>query len=72
MPVYLVFGDQDGRNTDSARTLVELLRKKDVPVLSQEIKGGGHSAPFPEQSWWSNALEFVTARQADGKKAVVR
>lgn len=62
IPTFVVYGDQDGAYSSSARVVVDALTEQAVPVYYEEIKGGGHNAPYGNQSWWTNALEFVTSR----------
>jgi pimeloyl-ACP methyl ester carboxylesterase len=71
VPTYLVFGDQDGDNTVSAHRVIDALVEQGVPVKFDELKGGGHSAPYGDQSWWSNALPFVTGPAAESTNASV-
>ena len=40
--------------------VAEALEEQKVPLKRIEIKGDGHEAPYGNQSWWPDALKFVT------------
>lgn len=60
VPTFIIYGDQDGPNTDSAALVASELKKQRVPVKEIVIEGDGHEAPYGRQAWWYDALTFVT------------
>jgi hypothetical protein len=58
VPTYIVYGDKDGGNTSRARLLVKKMKEENKPIKSLELDGG-HDAPYPDQSWWGDALKFI-------------
>lgn len=63
VPTFIIYGDLDGRNTESAQLVAEELRRQKVPVREVVVKGEGHDAPYGRQDWWYEALTFVTGEE---------
>ena len=63
IPTYIVYGDKDGGNTSMARLLVKKMKQEKKPILHLEMDGG-HNVAYPNQFWWTNALEFVVGQKA--------
>lgn len=60
VPTFIIYGDEDGPNTDSAALVASELKRQRVPVKEVVIEGDGHEAPYGRQAWWYDALTFVT------------